>query len=377
MLHEFLTANCEELIKRCRTKVKKRLAPRPTEPELDNGIPLFLAQLTKLLRLEETASPSERRRLSDSRQPDTTAAPSEIGKAAASHGNDLLRQGFTVDQVVHDYGDLCQAVTELAVELEAPIAIEEFRTLNLCLDNAIAGAVTEYVRQRDHLISELANERLGCLAHELRNLLGAAMLAVSAVKSGNVGLGGATGAVLDRSLLGLRDLIDRSLAEVRLTAGLSAPLSRISVSRFIEEVQVAAVLEAKTRHLTVTFSAVEPELWVDADPHMLASAVANLLQNAFKFTRPHSHVSLAVHATTTRVLIEITDQCGGLAPGRTEELFRAFARHGADRSGLGLGLSISRRSVEANGGELYVRNLPGSGCVFTIDLPRQAPRSLT
>ncbi len=377
MLHEFLTANREELIARCRTKVKKRPAPRPTEPELTNGIPLFLEQLTTLLRLEETASPSERRRLSDSRQPDTTAAPSEIGKAAASHGNDLLRQGFTVDQVVHDYGDLCQAVTELAVELDAPIAIEEFRTLNLCLDNAIAGAVTEYVRQRDHLISEVANERLGFLAHELRNLLGAAMLAVSAVKSGNVGLGGATGAVLDRSLLGLRDLIDRSLAEVRLTAGLAAPLSRISVSRFVEEVQVAAVLEAKMKGIKVTFSVAEPELWVYADPHMLASAVANLLQNAFKFTRPNSEVSLCVHATSERVLIEIADQCGGLPPGQAEDLFRPFAQRSTDRSGLGLGLSISRRSVEASGGELHVRNHPGSGCVFIIDLPRQAPRSPT
>jgi signal transduction histidine kinase len=57
----------------------------------------------------------------------------------------------------------------------------------------------------------------------------------------------------------------------------------------------------------------------------------------------------------------------------TEEIFRPFAQFSAERTGLGLGLPISRRGVEANGGTLHVRNLPGTGCVFTIDLPRAAP----
>jgi hypothetical protein len=54
-------------------------------------------------------------------------------------------------------------------------------------------------------------------------------------------------------------------------------------------------------------------------------------------------------------------------------MFRPFEQLGAERTGLGLGLPISRRGVEANGGKLYVRNRPGTGCVFTIDLPRAAP----
>ena len=379
MLHEFLTANREELIERCRAKVAKRTAPRPTEPELKHGIPLFLDQLTRILRQEQTTGPSEPSESTIPEEPGQTSPASELGQTAASHGHELLRHGFTVDQVVHDYGDLCQAVTELAVEQRAPIGNDEFRTLNRCLDNAIADAVTEYGRQRDQIISDegraFANERLGFLAHELRNLLNSAMLAVAAVKSGNVGLTGATGAVLDRSLIGLRELIDRSLAEVRLTAGIPARRTRLSVSKFIEGILVAAVLEAKVRGVELTCSSVEPGLWVDADPHMLSSAVANLLQNAFKFTRPHGHVSLSAHATADRVLIEIQDQCGGLPPGKVEELFLPFEQHGSDRTGLGLGLSISRRSAIANDGKLYVRDLPGTGCIFTIELPRQSARS--
>jgi len=64
------------------------------------------------------------------------------------------------------------------------------------------------------------------------------------------------------------------------------------------------------------------------------------------------------------------DHCGGLPPGAIEKIFLPFTQNGEDRSGLGLGLAICRRSVEANNGTLQVRDIPGSGCVFTIELPR-------
>lgn len=372
MLYEFLSANREELIHRCRAKVVARTAPCPTEPELKYGIPLFLEQLTGILRQAETANQGVPAGLAR----DNSAklkAPANLTQTAASHGSELLQQGFTVDQVVHDYGDLCQAITELAVEQNASIATDEFRTLNKCLDDAIAEAVTEYGRERDRLLTDegatAANERLGFLAHELRNLLNSAMLAVDAIKGGKVGLTGATGAVLDRSLLGLRDLIERTLAEVRLSAGISARRTRVSVSELISGIQIAAILEAKVKGVELTCGPVAPGLWITADPYLLSAALTNLLQNGFKFTRPRGRVSLSVRATAERVLIEVADECGGLAAGKAEEMFLPFEQHSSDRSGLGLGLSISRRSVIENGGELYVRNLPGTGCVFTIDLP--------
>jgi signal transduction histidine kinase len=131
-------------------------------------------------------------------------------------------------------------------------------------------------------------------------------------------------------------------------------------------------MEAESKGVGLTIEPVEQGLAVDADRHMLSSAVSNLLQNAFKFTHPHGHISLKTHATADRVLIEIRDECGGLPPGKAEELFQPFMQRAADRTGVGLGLSISNRSIEANGGGLHVRNLPGKGCIFTIDLPRQS-----
>jgi hypothetical protein len=247
MLHELLTANRAELIDRCKIKVAQRPAPKATDAELEHGIPLFLDQLIKTLRVEQTAEPMRSRKVSG---PAGGGKPvlSEIGETAARHGLELLQRGLTVDQVVHDYGDLCQAITDLAFERGAPIQIDEFRTLNRCLDNAIADAVTEFAYQRDLLVEardvQALNERLGFFAHELRNLIQTATLAVVALKGGNVGLAGATGALLDRSLIELRNLVDRSLADVRVTAGMPPHSTLISLADFIAEIKISAALRS-------------------------------------------------------------------------------------------------------------------------------------
>ncbi len=363
MLHEFLDANREELVRRCRSKAAKRPVPTPTAIELEHGIPLFLDQLIDALQ-KEIGAPRE----------GSSQLPIEIGASAGEHGNELLREGFTVDQVVHDYGDLCQSVTELATEKNVVVAVDEFRTFNRCLDNAIADAVTSYGTARDKIISERGaqeiNERLGLLAHELRNLLSSAMLAFEAIKTGNVGVTGATGGVLDRSLLGLRDVIDRSLAEVRLGAGLEALREVIDVSDFLRELQVGAAMEAKARGVTFQVLPIDKGLTVDADRQMLGSAISNLLQNAFKFSRRNGSVSLTARAAGERIHIEVADECGGFPGGKAEGLFRPFEHKSSNRSGLGLGLSVTHRAVEANDGILGMRNVDGTGCVFTIDLPR-------
>ena len=105
-------------------------------------------------------------------------------------------------------------------------------------------------------------------------------------------------------------------------------------------------------------SPVDPALAVHVDRELLFSAISNLLQNAFKFTEQNTEVSLNVHATADRILIEVEDSCGGFE-GEAERMFRPFTQGGNDRSGLGLGLSICRRSVEANNGILSVRDMPG------------------
>ena len=168
----------------------------------------------------------------------------------------------------------------------------------------------------------------------------------------------------------MRDICDRALVDVRLKAGIPEHREQVSVSEFIKEIEVSAAIDAKALGIELMVSDVEPGLLIKVDRQILSGATANLLQNAFKFTRSHGSVWLTAFSSADRVLIEVKDECGGLPPGDTEDLFRMFEQRSVDRSGLGLGLGISRRGVEANGGELRVRNLPGKGCVFTIDLPK-------
>ena len=375
MLHEFLTAHRVELVDRCKARVAQRLAPNPSDAALEHGIPLFLDQLIAMLQAQRYApEPTQDPEVSNASN--KGEAGSEMGVSATRHGRELMKRGFSVEHVVREYGDLCQEITGLALERNAAIDVEEFRTLNRCLDDGIADAVTEFAYQRDALMasSEAAslNERLGFLAHELRNFIHKAMLAISIIKSGRAGFAGATGAVLDNSLVGMSNLIDRSLAEVRMAAGMPARYQLFSVADFIADTKIAAGLEADSRECRLTVSEVDRSLAVDADRDMLFAAVGNLLQNAFKFTAHRSEVKLKAYAEADRILISVEDSGPGLAPGEAETIFLPFSQSGADKSGVGLGLAICRRSVEINNGTISVRNMPGSGCIFTIDLPRHA-----
>ena len=203
----------------------------------------------------------------------------------------------------------------------------------------------------------------------MRNLLNTAIVAFEVLKTGNVGVGGSTGTVLHRSLMGARALTGRSLAEIRLTEGAQNPV-QFSVAQFIEELTLAATIEGHSRGIGLRVMPVDDGVVVEGDRQVLMAVVMNLLQNAFKFTRAETTVVLSVGGSAERVLIEIQDECGGLPSGNVNELFLPFEQRGVDRTGVGLGLAFSRWATEVNNGRIYARNLPDKGCVFGIDLPR-------
>ena len=184
-LDEFIDVNRDELILRCRAKVAKRTPPPPSDREADHGVPRLLDQVVEELRHGRSAT-------------------DEITRSATQHGRRLWLDGYTIGQVVHGYGDVCQSVTELAVERSAPIDADDFRTLNRCLDDAIAGAVTEHAREG------VAGDEHSL---ELRTLAVTALVAFEALQDGNVGAGGSTGGVVHRSLMAIRAFADRPAAK--------------------------------------------------------------------------------------------------------------------------------------------------------------------
>ena len=373
-MRQFLLDHRADLIERCKAKVARRPRRAATPAQLANGVPLFLDQLVRTLGAEENGLADESVKISGASGGDT-AALSEIGVSAAAHGGELLRLGFTVDAVVHDYGDLCQAITDLALERDAPFTIDEYRTLNRCLDNAIADAVSEFGAQHDARVARARsaeeNERLGILVHELRNVLQTATLAFQALEFGMLPVGGATGGLVSRSHASMAAMLGDSMAQVRGSAHAISD-EVFSVAELIADAARAAGYDAAARGCAFNVAAVDPSLGVSGNRAKILAALANLLQNAFKFTHARTAVGLTTRVDAQRVFIEVSDHCGGLPHGATEAMFRPFTQSGEDRSGLGLGLSIARRSVEADGGTLTARDVPGAGCVFTIELPERA-----
>jgi signal transduction histidine kinase len=261
-----------------------------------------------------------------------------------------------------------QAVTELAIANGAAIGLEELGVLDRCLDSAIAEAVAEYARVKEEATSHREVERLGQVGHDLRNQLQTALLSFRALKTGRAGIDGSAGDALGRSLARLHDLIDTRLPEGRLAA-----TSRVSLAALVHEVAVAAHPDAEHREIRLTIEPGDPALAVDVDPQLLASALMNLLQNAFKYTRTHGHVTLRARSESGRAFVEVEDECGGMGASEGDPHRALGDRRGSDRSGPGLGLASSRRAVQANGGEVHAHNLPGKGCIFGIQLPIAAP----
>jgi hypothetical protein len=203
-LQQFLHENRLELIKRTRAKVAARPSPQPSEAEMELGVPLFLSQLTAALEDEGRAPAHKAGTMS-------TAPHGENGNIAESatvHGQSLHKFGFTIEQVVHDYGDVCQAVTELADEQDAMLTNGEFHTLNRCLDNAIAGAVTSWNTARDKSLAK-GTERKELSRLELLNLVCTATVSFDALHAGRVGISGATAAILRKCLVEMRALLDK------------------------------------------------------------------------------------------------------------------------------------------------------------------------
>jgi len=353
MLYDFITGHRDEIIGITRGRVADRLWPSVSTRELEQGVPLFLDQLSETLRLEATETPF---------------AGGAIGATAAKHGAELLALGFSVTQVIQDYGDICQAVTEVALARGVQIRVEEFHTLNRCLDIAIAEAVTEHTRLGAQRRATENTEILGQTAHDLRDLLNTAFLSFYSLKRGAVAVNGSTAAVLERSLIGLRALVDRMLSEARLASGTQVR-ERLMLSTFIDEVAASGMLHSEDRRIHFRVTPVDSGLAVEGDAQLLASAVMNLLHNGFKYTAAGGTVTLRANAVDGRAVIEVADECGGI-PERKGEPFQKFGdRRGRDRSGLGLGLSIARQAARAHGGDITVRNMPGKGCVFSMDLP--------
>ena len=295
-------------------------------------------------------------------------ASSIVSNSSRRHAQEAHRQGQTISQLVRSYGDLSQIIIEHSEDIGETIGSTEFSRFNLCMDEAIAQAVTEF--QSITVISVEKSERmkLGVLVHELRNSLASAMLSHQLILRDAVGSKGATSQIMTNSLNRMRDLIDRSVAEARMERSEDLAPTIFSLFDILNEIEMSLLAESIAKGVTIV-SEIDTTISMKADRHIIVSAITNLLQNAIKYTARNRCVIIRAFIFKGDAVIEIEDRCGGLDETKIPLLFDPYVQANTDRSGIGLGLSIVQKACALTGCNADVRNLPGEGCVFSIKIP--------
>jgi signal transduction histidine kinase len=317
--------------------------------ELVDHMPLFVDELTVAVHPEAIPLPGG-------------------GTSAEQHGAQRLRLGFDAREVVREYGMLHSCILQLAKHEGVDITVEEHEVLVRSINAGMADAISQYVAQRDAEMQRSASEHIGFIAHEIRNPLSAARVAFDRLRARELASGGRLANLLDRNLKRTAEVIDSTLTHAWLKMGVPIRPESLPLRQFLEEIRLDAFGEAEDKGIDIAVVA-PADLVIRADPRLLRSAIANLLLNAVKFSKPDHRVTIRAHQEDARILIEVADACGGLPPGRAEELFAPLVQRNENRSGFGLGLAIALQAAEAHNGTIKVRDLPGDGCVFTLDLP--------
>jgi signal transduction histidine kinase len=348
-LATLIASRKEQLLATWLARVQRATAGIPaslSRPELIDSLPAFLDELAAALGQDRAL---------------------ESTPLAAEHGEQRLRAGFDIATVVREYEVLREAALELAGREQVPLAPEEVALLVKSLFAGAQRAAAQYVQARDADSRRRDAEHLGFIAHELRTPLGSAQMALLLLGGREELARDRTFGALTRAVAQLRRLVDHSLSDVTARSLGRLRLQRVSLAELLAELHRELELDAEARRQRVELRADEATLI--ADPLVLRSAVLNLLVNAMKFSPEGSTIVVQATAADEGISIRVRDHCGGLPPGRPEDLFAPFVQAGADRSGYGLGLAIARQAAEAHGGALHAQDLPGTGCVFELSLP--------
>jgi signal transduction histidine kinase/CheY-like chemotaxis protein len=262
----------------------------------------------------------------------------------------------------------------------AGTGIEEVRDVQSALETASAAIrERETLQQREQVALKAADrakdEFLAMLGHELRNPLSAITTSSHVLRAAPPGsrMHTQAQAIIERQARQMARLVEDLLDISRLTMGKVA----LQAETF-DLAQLAAVLvqtwEQSGRVAPGRIRVETVPAWVEADRARIEQVVANLLDNANRFTPADGSIHLRVRAEEGKSIVEVADEGAGIAPEMLERIFKPFtqAPQGPERShgGLGLGLAVVRRLIEMHGGLVAVSSGgDGKGATFTITLP--------
>jgi signal transduction histidine kinase len=337
----------------------QRIGREHVDKELSRGelwdhLPHFFDEVLAALRTEESSGGA--------------SAASNGSAASVAHGTQRLRVGFDLAEVLREYEILTECILDEVEAVGGSISTRAFRRVQALVNAGRAEATSAYIDRRDMEMTRTHSQHVAFIAHELRSPLMTAFLALTALRKNERTEDHWALGMLTRNLNALRELIDQVLTADRLAGQIQLKRESFDLRAVLEQVVAEAQLAAQERHVEIALQAPEALLF-SGDQRLLRSAIGNVLGNAVKFTHEGSAITVRAGRHDGNIRVEVEDGCGGLPEGSEAQLFEPFVQRGDDRTGFGLGLAIVKQALEAHGGRVSVRNLPGKGCVFALDLP--------
>ena len=310
---------------------------------------------------------------------DQRGAASGSTSASAGIGSDHGEQRFDLDinivDMAREWTVLRDVILEVLLERHAAVDVEDYRRLSQQISAASIASIRRYVELNERERRRLAADHVSFVVHDLRNQMQCARTALDLLTR-QIGES-STLDLLSESLVGLSHVMDRELTMSRLEAlgtGLEVARHPVDLDRLVAAVVQETALMAKLRETRVV-TTTAGDLVVTGDVRLLHSAIANLVGNAIKYTAAGSEIHVDAHRELDRIVIDVVDACGGLAPEVARSMFETHAHGGHARSGYGIGLTIAERAVAAHAGTISVVDRPGVGCRFRVCLPTAAAQA--
>ena len=240
----------------------------------------------------------------------------------------------------------------------------------------IAGTAALAV-SRQLTLQELKNTSVAIVAHELRTPLASMRMLVDTLREGRYRNEQQLREYLD-IIAGegdrLRRIAENFLTFSRLERGMQ-PLDLGPTAPHVVATQAVVPFAARLAApgCTFTMEVAESLPEIRADREALAQVLANLIDNALKYTGEEKRIALRAAVAGDMLAFTVGDNGIGIAPDQRREIFEPFhqvdQRLSRTREGAGLGLAIVRRIVKAHGGEITIAGEPGKGSVFTVKIP--------
>jgi two-component system phosphate regulon sensor histidine kinase PhoR len=299
----------------------------------------------------------------------------ELKKSPVVHGLCRLKEGFDVTEVVAEYNALRDVIQDLIERNGLLLKGSVNRTINRVIDRSIALAVKTYATQRALEVKQQNEEHMFFMLHDIRSPLASIDMAAHLLEK-NLSNGNQRSTKyiedLHSNVRRLNDFISKAVQQSNKVAMASQEIKRQEVKiRQLVTLLVDDLHPLTESSNTTLINEIPESLTAWADPNLLILIFQNLLSNAIRYT-PDGEVIIGAkeHKETGVIECWVKDNGVGIEPERVEKVFDKLETD--NPKGIGLGLYIVKKFVEAHGGKVTVQSKIGEGSTFYFTLPCQS-----